>query len=133
MSLRVHFWGTRGSIPTPGPQTVRYGGNTPCTEVRTDDGCLIILDAGFMTEISDRSRHAFCRFFRAIAFGDGLVAARIVRETAARLPPSLDVAAFDSEIAELISSVTGKNAGQFQVAIFVGKLFKNNSCIKMFG
>jgi phosphoribosyl 1,2-cyclic phosphodiesterase len=46
MSLRVRFWGTRGSIPSPGAQTVRYGGNTPCVEVRTDDGWLIILDAG---------------------------------------------------------------------------------------
>lgn len=40
------FWGTRGSIPTPGPDTVRYGGNTPCLEVRTPAGELIILDAG---------------------------------------------------------------------------------------
>lgn len=46
MSLRVRFWGTRGSIPTPGAQTVRYGGNTPCVEVRTEEGWLIILDAG---------------------------------------------------------------------------------------
>jgi len=46
MSLRVQFWGTRGSIPSPGPLTVRYGGNTPCVEVRTDDGWLMILDAG---------------------------------------------------------------------------------------
>jgi phosphoribosyl 1,2-cyclic phosphodiesterase len=46
MSLRIQFWGTRGSIPSPGPQTVRYGGNTPCVEVRTSDGWLIILDAG---------------------------------------------------------------------------------------
>ena len=46
MSLRVQFWGTRGSIPSPGPTTVRYGGNTPCVELRTDDGWLIILDAG---------------------------------------------------------------------------------------
>ncbi len=46
MNLRVRFWGTRGSVPTPGPQTVRYGGNTPCVEVRTDEGWLIILDAG---------------------------------------------------------------------------------------
>ena len=46
MSLRVQFWGTRGSIPSPGPSTVRYGGNTPCIEVRTPDGWLIILDAG---------------------------------------------------------------------------------------
>ena len=46
MSFRVQFWGTRGSIPSPGPQTVRYGGNTPCVEVRTSEGWLIILDAG---------------------------------------------------------------------------------------
>ena len=46
MSLRVQFWGTRGSIPSPGSRTVRYGGNTPCVEVRTPDGWLIILDAG---------------------------------------------------------------------------------------
>src|SRR5579862_5051303 len=46
MSLRVQFWGTRGSIPSPGARTVRYGGNTPCVEVRTTDGWLVILDAG---------------------------------------------------------------------------------------
>ena len=46
MSLRVQFWGTRGSIPSPGLKTVRYGGNTPCVEVRTEDGWLIMLDAG---------------------------------------------------------------------------------------
>ncbi len=46
MTLRVQFWGTRGSIPSPGRKTVRYGGNTPCVEIRTDDGWLVILDAG---------------------------------------------------------------------------------------
>jgi len=46
MTLRLTFWGTRGSVPTPGPLTVRYGGNTPCVEVRTDTGRLVILDAG---------------------------------------------------------------------------------------
>jgi phosphoribosyl 1,2-cyclic phosphodiesterase len=46
MSFRLRFWGTRGSIPTPGPATVRYGGNTPSVEVRTADGSLIVLDAG---------------------------------------------------------------------------------------
>lgn len=46
MSLRIRFWGTRGSIPTPGPSTVRYGGNTPCVELRTASGWLVILDAG---------------------------------------------------------------------------------------
>jgi len=46
MSLSLRFWGTRGSIPSPGPLTARYGGNTPCVEVRGADGRLIILDAG---------------------------------------------------------------------------------------
>ncbi|MEY2734244.1 MAG: hypothetical protein RL340_1303 [Gemmatimonadota bacterium] len=46
MSFTVRFWGTRGSIPTPGPHTVRYGGNTSCVELRTADGWPIILDAG---------------------------------------------------------------------------------------
>ena len=41
----VRFWGVRGSIPTPGEATVRYGGNTSCVEVRLG-GELIILDAG---------------------------------------------------------------------------------------
>lgn len=44
--MKIRFWGVRGSIPTPGPETVRYGGNTTCIEVRSDDGELIILDAG---------------------------------------------------------------------------------------
>jgi phosphoribosyl 1,2-cyclic phosphodiesterase len=46
MTLHVRFWGTRGSIPSPGPHTVRYGGNPPCLEVRGADGALAILDAG---------------------------------------------------------------------------------------
>lgn len=41
----LRFWGVRGSIPTPGPDTVHYGGNTSCVEVRIG-GQLIILDAG---------------------------------------------------------------------------------------
>ncbi len=41
----LRFWGVRGSIPTPGPTTVFYGGNTTCVEVRAD-GQLIVLDSG---------------------------------------------------------------------------------------
>jgi phosphoribosyl 1,2-cyclic phosphodiesterase len=44
-STRIKFWGVRGSIPTPGAGTVRYGGNTSCVEVRAE-GEIIILDAG---------------------------------------------------------------------------------------
>jgi phosphoribosyl 1,2-cyclic phosphodiesterase len=46
MTYRVTFWGTRGSIPTPGPDTARYGGNTPCLSVEGPAGDLVILDAG---------------------------------------------------------------------------------------
>lgn len=42
---KVKFWGVRGSIASPGPATVYYGGNTSCIEVRAD-GELIVLDAG---------------------------------------------------------------------------------------
>jgi phosphoribosyl 1,2-cyclic phosphodiesterase len=44
--MQIRFWGVRGTIPTPGPGTVRLGGNTPCIEVRTADNHLIIIDAG---------------------------------------------------------------------------------------
>jgi phosphoribosyl 1,2-cyclic phosphodiesterase len=44
--MKFRFWGVRGSIPSPGPRTVRYGGNTTCIEVRTGDDTLIVLDAG---------------------------------------------------------------------------------------
>jgi phosphoribosyl 1,2-cyclic phosphodiesterase len=44
-ATRLRFWGVRGSIPSPGPETVKFGGNTACVEVRAE-GELIILDAG---------------------------------------------------------------------------------------
>jgi phosphoribosyl 1,2-cyclic phosphodiesterase len=44
--VRLKLWGTRGSIPAPGPETMRYGGNTSCVQVTLDDGSTIVLDAG---------------------------------------------------------------------------------------
>src|SRR2546428_9402166 len=44
--MEVRFWGTRGSLPTPGPRTVRFGGNTACVEVRTGAGHVFIFDCG---------------------------------------------------------------------------------------
>src|SRR5438067_6365702 len=44
--MEVTFWGTRGTLPVPGPETVRYGGNTTCVSVLTAEGELLILDAG---------------------------------------------------------------------------------------
>src|SRR5213075_113424 len=44
--MRVRFWGTRGSIATPGPDTIHFGGNTSCVELTTASGDLLILDCG---------------------------------------------------------------------------------------
>ncbi|ACA15427.1 putative phytochrome sensor protein [Methylobacterium sp. 4-46] len=44
--MQVRFFGTRGSLPIPGPRTIRYGGNTSCVAVRTARGTLVILDMG---------------------------------------------------------------------------------------
>jgi phosphoribosyl 1,2-cyclic phosphodiesterase len=44
--MRLRFFGTRGSIATPGPDTLRYGGNTSCIEVRSASGTLVVVDMG---------------------------------------------------------------------------------------
>src|SRR5260370_25219834 len=44
--IKLKFWGVRGSIPTPEPQNVRFGGNTSCVEVRVPGGDVIVLDGG---------------------------------------------------------------------------------------
>jgi ribonuclease BN (tRNA processing enzyme)/CheY-like chemotaxis protein len=44
--MHVRFFGTRGSIATPGPYTLRYGGNTSCVEIRSNSGTLLVLDMG---------------------------------------------------------------------------------------
>lgn len=44
--MRVKIWGARGSVPSPGPETTRYGGNTSCVQVTLSDGTILALDAG---------------------------------------------------------------------------------------
>ncbi len=44
--MQAVFWGVRGSYPTPGPDTVRYGGNTACVELTSASGERVIIDAG---------------------------------------------------------------------------------------
>lgn len=45
-AARLTIWGCRGSVPTPGPDTVAFGGNTSCVEVTLQDGAVLVLDAG---------------------------------------------------------------------------------------
>jgi phosphoribosyl 1,2-cyclic phosphodiesterase len=44
--MRVKIWGARGSLPSPGADMVRYGGNTSCVQVTLSDGTHLVLDAG---------------------------------------------------------------------------------------
>src|SRR5690349_24978147 len=44
--MLVRVWGARGSLPTPGAEMVRYGGNTSCVQVTLSDGTQVVLDAG---------------------------------------------------------------------------------------
>jgi len=58
-SVRIKFWGARGSIPTPGRYFIKYGGNTPCVEVRCGD-TILIFDAGTgMRELGASLLHEF--------------------------------------------------------------------------
>ncbi|HEY1356366.1 MAG TPA: MBL fold metallo-hydrolase, partial [Solirubrobacterales bacterium] len=44
--MRARIWGCRGSLATPGRETLRYGGNTSCVQIELNDGSCVILDAG---------------------------------------------------------------------------------------
>jgi phosphoribosyl 1,2-cyclic phosphodiesterase len=44
--MKIRFWGVRGSIPAPGPDTIAYGGNTSCVSIHTASGKLVIVDMG---------------------------------------------------------------------------------------
>src|SRR5437660_984932 len=44
--MLVRFWGTRGLVPVSNPATSRHGGNTPCVQIRSDSGTLLVLDVG---------------------------------------------------------------------------------------
>jgi len=57
--MNIRFWGTRGSIPSPGKSTVKYGGNTSCVEVRVTNQ-ILIFDAG--TGIRDLGNHLIKEF-----------------------------------------------------------------------
>lgn len=53
--MRITFWGVRGSVPTPGPHTQRYGGNTPCISVEAEPGLVVMLDAGTGARVLGKS------------------------------------------------------------------------------
>ena len=88
------------------------------------NGEVVLLDFGFSTVMLRSERVAFARFFLSIAFADGATAARIVLETALRVPPNLNRTDFDRDIGELVRRASGSTAGEFLVASFVTSLFE---------
>lgn len=52
----MHIWGARGSLPAPGPHTIRYGGNTSCISISLDKSSTLVLDAG--TGLAAMGQHA---------------------------------------------------------------------------
>src|SRR2546430_9246221 len=52
--MRIRFWGVRGSVPTPQPENLRYGGNTSCVEVRAGEQIFIFdCGTGFVASVSN--------------------------------------------------------------------------------
>jgi phosphoribosyl 1,2-cyclic phosphodiesterase len=62
--MRLRIWGCRGSLPSPGPGTLAYGGNTSCVEISLDDETALVLDAG--TGITHLGRELTARGIRRI-------------------------------------------------------------------
>ena len=69
--MKIRFWGVRGSVPAPGPETNRYGGNTSCVSIHTAGGELVIIDMG--TGLMHLGNHLM-----AGAFGKGTGRATIL-------------------------------------------------------
>src|SRR6187551_2231136 len=64
LTVWVTIWGCRGSVATPGPETVEFGGNTSCVEVSLNDGTVLVLDAG--TGIRELGIELFARGARRL-------------------------------------------------------------------
>ncbi len=70
--MEIRFWGTRGSIPAPGPETLEFGGNTTCVEVILSSGRRVVIDGGTGLRLLGRefSRHdSPCHFHLLLTHG----------------------------------------------------------------
>jgi phosphoribosyl 1,2-cyclic phosphodiesterase len=70
--MEIKFWGTRGSIPAPGPQTLEFGGNTTCVEVVLATGQRVVIDGGTGLRLLGRyllENHIPCNFHLLLTHG----------------------------------------------------------------
>jgi ubiquinone biosynthesis protein len=97
------------------------------------DGTVLLLDFGFATIMPSAERSAFAEFFLCIAFNNGSAATKIVLDTALRVPPDLNRAAFQQEIGELLGAFSGRIANDFLIAAFVTSLFNIQRRHRVYG
>ena len=70
--MEIKFWGTRGSIPAPGPQTLEFGGNTTCVEVVLANGQRVVIDGGTglrLLGLHLMENHIPCQFHLLLSHG----------------------------------------------------------------
>lgn len=87
------------------------------------DGCLVILDAGFVIKLPEQVRASFADFFINLALGNGPLCAEIMIESTAGLAENSDLSGFRAALVELVAESTGTRSSDFNLAKFAGRLF----------
>ncbi|MFE3450339.1 ABC1 kinase family protein [Nonomuraea sp. NPDC059194] len=87
------------------------------------DGTVVILDAGFMFQLSDMARTRFTQFFAGMIRGDGEFCADILLSTVRHIEKDADVSAFKRDVTDLVARSTGAVAKDFELAAFSVELF----------
>jgi ubiquinone biosynthesis protein len=98
-----------------------------------DGGEVVIVDAGFVVELTDVERLRFARFFHGFITNSGEECARIIRQSAIITPPAFDEQAFTRDVTDLVSRASGRSAQEFDVARFVMDLFRVQSRHQVYG
>ena len=106
-----------------------HGGNLFCRQ----DGSVVLLDFGFVCELSRADREAFTEFFLGFASGQGGRCARVIADTALALPAGFDRRAFDEAMERLVARHHALTAGEFEVARFAVELFDTQRRFRVTG
>jgi ubiquinone biosynthesis protein len=98
-----------------------------------DGGEVVIVDAGFVVELTDVERLRFAKFFYGFVTNSGEDCARIIRQSAIFTPPAFDERAFTRDIEESVSRASGRSAQEFDVARFVIDLLRVQGRHQLYG
>jgi ubiquinone biosynthesis protein len=106
-----------------------HPGNLMCDS----EGRVVILDMGFAAALSADDREQFQEFFLCMTLNRGEYAAKILVNTALRVPSNFDLPNFELEVSEVIRENSRLTAGQFQVGVFVATLFSLQRKYALYG